>query len=584
MKYYNFDTIYVNGSSLTAGGGLDQPNVKKEYKRLYDIEWDDEKQVTYPKYISDYFECELVHDAVSGAGAPRLIRRTYEYIEKIGIKKAQKTLFLFEITSPVHRVDQYYEVIGDYAITNVRYDDERNLGGLSSIQIHSTTTKDGIKYPYTFFDGKITEETKDYLQKYHNPIAYVEKHKGLMVGLFSFLEKHNIEFFYWFDDDSIKPPYGFYYESLDKKRDLKFETYNSVNQFCGFNNHTIKDEVPGITDDKHPGYFGNKLFSERVIKMLENRLKPRLFAFGDSHTKTFKSHQQAGTVWAKTYFDYIGEVPKTYSEIISRTYDIELFNYGIGGCSNYTIFEQFMNNYKSIKPNDIVVFGWTAINRFKLANNVNSFVDILPNTPHPKQNDDVDLSSTQQIAINRDTHSVWWSEINQFMDVIKSLLPKNKVYHWTWVSPEVVVSNNIWSQESIEAKHTLFLPNWRDTDENTKNLIRSNCDYLVDLKNDVDLNEMKNLAEQGKKLIVVNIEYTTSERQEFVHKNFNIKHYGSFNYKKQCFDRMIPRQEYSLIVDETNGAVPDRHTGKIGHIQLAQQLMDLIEDKKPTLI
>lgn len=582
MKYVKFDTIYVNGSSLTAGGGLDQPLVKREYKRLYDVEWNDEKDVTYPKYIADYFNCKLIHDAYSGSGAPRLVRRTYEHIQKIGIEKAQKTLFLFEITSPVHRVDQYYNVIGDYAITNVRYDDN-NLGELSSIQIHKTTTRDNITYPYEFFEGKITEETKQYFKKYHNPVMYVEKYRGLLVGLFSFLEKNNIEYFYWFDDDSMKNPYGYFYDPLDKKRDLKFESYNCVNQFCTNNKKTIKDEVPGITDDRHPGYFGNKLFSEQVIKMIENRIKPRLFAFGDSHTKTFKSHFEAGTVWAKEYFNYIGEIPKTYTEIIANNYNMELFNFGVGGCSNYTVFQEFMDNYKKIKPNDIIVFGWTAVNRFRLANNVNCFVDILPNTPHPKQNDDVDLSSTQQLSVNRDTHSVWWTEVTQFIDIIKTLLPNNEIYHWTWVDPEIVVSNNIWSQESIDLKHTLLIPNWRDTDVKMKEVITNNCDYIVDLKTEVDLVEIKKLADNGKKIAVINIEYGTPENIRFVHNDLNIHHYGSFNHKKECYSRMIPYKKYSLIKDETNGMVMDGHTGKIGHQELAQQLIDLISHKKPVI-
>jgi hypothetical protein len=241
-----------------------------------------------------------------------------------------------------------------------------------------------------------------------------------------------------------------------------------------------------------------------------------------------------------------------------------------------------MNNYKSIKPNDIVIFGWTAINRFKLANNVNMFVDILPNTPHPKQNDDVDLSSTQQLSINRDTHSIWWTEITQFMDVIKTLLPKNKIYHWTWVNPELVVSNNIWSQESMDLKHSLLFPNWRDTDDKIKEVVKNNCDYVVDLKTDVDLVEMKRLANNGKKIAIVNIEYASPENQRFAHNEFNIKHFGSKNHKKECFNQMIPYQKYSLIKDETNGGVMDGHTGKIGHTQLAKQLMNMIENKKPT--
>jgi len=43
---------------------------------------------------------------------------------------------------------------------------------------------------------------------------------------------------------------------------------------------------------------------------------------------------------------------------------------------------------------------------------------------------------------------------------------------------------------------------------------------------------------------------------------------------------MIPYQKYSLIKDETNGGVMDGHTGKLGHEQLAEQLMNMIENKK----
>ena len=182
MKYYNFNTIYVNGSSLTAGGGLDQDIIKNEYKKLYNVEWGNEKDITYPKYIANHFNVTLTHDAFSGSGAPRLVRRTYEHIEKIGMDKVRNTLFLFEITSPVHRVDQYYNEIGDYVITNVRYDDDKNVGALTGIQIHDVITKDKIKYSQKYFEGRITNETKEYLTKYHNPVAYVDKYRGEMVG------------------------------------------------------------------------------------------------------------------------------------------------------------------------------------------------------------------------------------------------------------------------------------------------------------------------------------------------------------------------------------------------------------------
>ena len=71
MKWYKYETLYVNGSSLTAGGGLGNSDIKDEYKRVYGLEWNNEKDITYPKYVADYFNMELVHKALSGSGAPR---------------------------------------------------------------------------------------------------------------------------------------------------------------------------------------------------------------------------------------------------------------------------------------------------------------------------------------------------------------------------------------------------------------------------------------------------------------------------------------------------------------------------------
>ena len=47
MKWYKYETLYVNGSSLTAGGGLGNSDIKDEYKRVYGLEWNNEKDITY---------------------------------------------------------------------------------------------------------------------------------------------------------------------------------------------------------------------------------------------------------------------------------------------------------------------------------------------------------------------------------------------------------------------------------------------------------------------------------------------------------------------------------------------------------
>ena len=205
----------------------------------------------------NHFKLNLIHDAECGSGAPRLVRRTYEHIEEIGIEKARQTLFLLEITSPVHRVDQYYNEIGDYAITNVRYDDDRNVGNLSGIQIQEVITKDKIKYSREFFEGRITNETKEYLSKYHNPVAYVDRYRGELVGLFSFLDKIGATYFYMFDNPTLKSPHQVYNE-LDK----------------------IIKEYENSPD--------NNLFDKNAINKIERRLNKFIKKASDIDDKKFK--------------------------------------------------------------------------------------------------------------------------------------------------------------------------------------------------------------------------------------------------------------------------------------------------------
>ena len=262
--------LYSNGSSLTAGGGLYEPGNKREYKRLYDIEWDNEKDVTYPKYVADHFNLNLIHDAECGSGAPRLVRRTYEHILNIGIEEARKTIFLFEITDPINRIDMYCEKVKSHIIVNARYNENAEIENLSAVYSYSPTNR---KESNDIFIGEIESEIKDYLSKYHNPVIYTDKFIGDLVGLFSFLEKMEIPFFYMFENDYLRNPFIKFYEEMDKEHRIFIDSpCTSSSHFCIVNKLTIKDELNGFTDDTHPGYYGYKKFADVVIANITKRL------------------------------------------------------------------------------------------------------------------------------------------------------------------------------------------------------------------------------------------------------------------------------------------------------------------------
>ena len=583
MKWKNFDTVYTNGSSLTAGGGLNDNFNKKEYKRKHGIDIDNEKEVTYPKYIADYFGCNLVHEALSGGGPSRLVRMVYEYIKKVGMVSSNRTLFILEIPEPIHRIDMYFEKIESYVIVNVRYDD--NNSKITSIQIQETTTPDGKVYDSEFLHREFKDEVLNYLQKYHNPIVYTERVVGEVTGLFSFLEKNKFEYYYTFENDTYRNIFPTFYKNM-LHRELMIGGVYNINKFCYKHKLTIKDELNDFTQDTHPGYFGNKLYAETTIPVLVEKLKPVLYMFGDSHTQTFKSHYESNQSWSVKYVKHLGFVPEHYAELIPKYFDIDVVNGGRGGASNYTIFDTFLNSMSQIKPKDILIFNWTSEGRFRIADDVNQFVDIIPFNPHPKQNENVKKSTTEEIALNRVTYSIWYKEISNFIKIIKNLFPNNQIYHWSWVSPECDYPENLWSTEMMEDKQLCILVGAYDRmEEKIKSVVDKNADVLYDLSTIVDLEKMLSEINEGKKIILHSMHQSKPEVLKFIKdNNIRMKFFDTTNHKEECYKLMIPFKKYSNIEDETKGAVKDLHIGEEGHRELTKTIVSLIEEsfKKPS--
>lgn len=305
--------------------------------------------------------------------------------------------------------------------------------------------------------------------------------------------------------------------------------------------------------------------------------KIKIHTFGDSFTVTFKQHLSGGSLWAGRYIDYIKETPEIYSEIICKHFDFELKNYAIGGSSNYTIFETVIENKKYFSPQDIIIINWSAINRFRIANHQNFFVDIAPNTPHPKQNDDVELVTTQEIAINRDSYNVFWKEIELFVNIISELIPNNKVYYWSWEKPSVDVSSNIWSEEDVKHRTIMTIPEWKNMDIDIKNAIGRSCDLIVDVTKIFDIDELTKLNREGKRIFVINTKMVSPHITKPIFDKFNCKPYNTINHRKECFKKFIPYFNYETIEQETFGSVKDIHYSRNGHRDLADTFIELLK-------
>jgi hypothetical protein len=162
--------------------------------------------------------------------------------------------------------------------------------------------------------------------------------------------------------------------------------------------------------------------------------KNTLFIYGDSFAVTFKNHFNTDNIWAKKYSEFKnGIIPKHYSEIIAEELGLRLRTMAQGGCSNYTIFDRFCGTFGEHRENDVVIICWTTLNRFPIATNENNLIDIIPFVGHPPQNEHVSLNTTNEIAVNRNTYSCYYSELINYVKIINEISKHTRIIHWTWV-------------------------------------------------------------------------------------------------------------------------------------------------------
>jgi len=73
--------IYVNGSSLSCGGGL-EPNTQAFSIYTESVKkWDNSKNVSYGNQLGVLLGVDVVNESKQGGGLDRLIRKTYEVID-----------------------------------------------------------------------------------------------------------------------------------------------------------------------------------------------------------------------------------------------------------------------------------------------------------------------------------------------------------------------------------------------------------------------------------------------------------------------------------------------------------------------
>lgn len=166
------------------------------------------------------------------------------------------------------------------------------------------------------------------------------------------------------------------------------------------------------------------------------RADKKLWIFGDSFSTPFNKFQK---IYCPTVIEYLedkGTMPMCYGEILSTKLGLILKNEATSGASNQTIFHSFISHMDSIQNEDIVIIGWSHVQRFRVSEPSNRFCDVKISDRVPEYLKGVfELDALNQFIINRDTNDIFFTEIVDYIKVINRLLPNKKVYNWTWAEP-----------------------------------------------------------------------------------------------------------------------------------------------------
>lgn len=167
-----------------------------------------------------------------------------------------------------------------------------------------------------------------------------------------------------------------------------------------------------------------------------------LWTFGDSLTDSFQPELNSFRHWRHAYVEWKGYVPKVYGEYISDELNLTLVNKGIAGASNSQIFEEFCKVSHLIKSDDVLIFGWTNIERFRLVSKTNKWINIFANVRLKNSDknfldetiDNLDSISKEtifQTLFNR-SNDLFINELENWINLINVSFKNNKILHWTW--------------------------------------------------------------------------------------------------------------------------------------------------------
>jgi hypothetical protein len=267
MNLYNKKYLYVNGSSVSAGGGFEsnvvRQDVRDRYEKIGISIPDSQVECSYPYIISQKLGLELINESKSGSGVDRLIRKTLEYILK-NDDKLNQTIFILEIQSGI-RLDWYVRDWNKYGILNAAY--------------NINDKKHGTIYPFTLvkewyhdnpteqheWNENYRESINGYLNNFFDHDIHFKRESDKLIMFLSFLNQMKLDYLVSLPDELDSEYKKVIHNILSDKNNLN-KLFLDMNlwSFSHKFNLLIKNEINNT--DNHLGYYGNI----KIAKIISN--------------------------------------------------------------------------------------------------------------------------------------------------------------------------------------------------------------------------------------------------------------------------------------------------------------------------
>jgi len=177
-------------------------------------------------------------------------------------------------------------------------------------------------------------------------------------------------------------------------------------------------------------------------------MKNKLFIFGCSHSAKFKD---SGIT--TDYETHLNGWPLSWSEILSDNLNLELRNLARGGRSNDSIFDDFCNESDNIKKGDVVIIGWSYLNRFRIWStkyNPTRWIDVsVADFETIKEATGFSKRTVEEICLSRD-NQLYETEIHNREKLILDYLKLKNVNVFLWNGGSPFENNDNYLLEKFE--------------------------------------------------------------------------------------------------------------------------------------